>query len=130
MVLLATEASAADRVTQVPLRALLSQVSGRLMGTEAVVEQGAVDASSQNQEPFRASIHKFSKIQKSLSQHPATPEYGVFSGTAIVGFFLPPWTHPVSDRAASELHQVRPLWMSCLASGSVLRSCSAAPSYS
>lgn len=63
MVLLAAAASAADRVTQVPLRALPSQVSGRLMGTEVVVGQGAVDASSPKQEPFKASPHKFSKIQ-------------------------------------------------------------------
>lgn len=63
MVLLAATASAADRVTQVPLRALLPQVSGRLMGIEVVLGLAAVDALSPKQEPFKASTHKFSKIQ-------------------------------------------------------------------
>lgn len=47
VVLLSTGASAAYKVAQVLLRTyLLAQVSGRLMRTEKVARQGAVEASS------------------------------------------------------------------------------------
>lgn len=53
MVLLATEASAADRVTQVPLRVLLPQVSGRLRGLKQYRDRELLMPQVQNRNPSK-----------------------------------------------------------------------------